>query len=148
MPALTQEFLNDFAHRYAAAWTKKQSASNPLRPLITEDVHWADPMLPQPGKGSSTAMMLLDGSFTAFPDLTCKVMDPPYLNPDGNSVMFHWQLSGTMLGPLPNGAQPTGKPMSIRGVDRWEFRDGRICHYQAFYDLSELLRQVGLSPPA
>lgn len=34
--------------------------------------------------------------------------------------------------------------MSVEGVDRWEFRDGRICHYQAYYDLGDLLRQVGL----
>jgi steroid delta-isomerase-like uncharacterized protein len=146
MPALTQEFINDFVRRYAAAWTKKESASSPLQALITEDVYWADPMLPQPGQGSATAMMLLEASFTAFPDLTCDIMDPPYLAADGKSVVFHWRLSGTMNGPLPTGAQPTGKRMSVTGVDRWEFRDGRICHYQAFYDLSTLLRQAGVLP--
>jgi steroid delta-isomerase-like uncharacterized protein len=144
MPAVTQEFINDFVRRYAAAWTKKESASSPLQALITEDVHWADPMLPQPGKDSATALMLLEASFTAFPDLTCDIMDPPYVAADGKSVLFHWRLSGTMNGPLPTGAQPTGKRMSVTGVDRWEFRDGRICHYQAFYDLSSMLRQVGL----
>lgn len=144
MSAFTQEFLNDFVRRYAKAWTKKESAANPLKSLITEDVRWGDPMLPQPIHGSAAVLGLLEACFTAFPDLTCDVMDPLYVCADGKSVMFHWRLSGTLNGPLPSGAQPTGKRMSMEGVDRWEFRDGLICHYQAYYDLGDMLRQVGL----
>jgi steroid delta-isomerase-like uncharacterized protein len=143
---LTHEFLQDFFRRYAAAWTAKEAASNPLAALITEDVHWEDPMLPQPAKGSAAVLALLEGSFRAFPDLSCDVLGPPFLSTDGKVVMFHWRLSGTMTGPLPNGAPPTGKSVVVTGVDRWEFRDGRICHYQAFYDLFGMLRQLGLIP--
>jgi steroid delta-isomerase-like uncharacterized protein len=142
--SVTPEFLKDFIQRYASAWTSRTAHTHPLQEMITEDVHWADPMLPQPAKGKAAVLELLNGSFRAFPDLTCEVMDPPFLSEDGRTVMFHWRLSGTMTGPLPNGAPPTGKPMSVTGVDRWEFRDGRISHYQAFYDLFSLLRQVGL----
>ena len=37
--------------------------------------------------------------------------------------------------------------MEIEGVDLWTIRDGRIAVYRAFYDMNDLVRQLGLAPP-
>jgi hypothetical protein len=37
--------------------------------------------------------------------------------------------------------------MSADGVDVWHMRDGRIARCRAYYDVSDLARQLGLAPP-
>jgi steroid delta-isomerase-like uncharacterized protein len=144
---LTPEYLADFAKRYAATWNAQPTpTAEPLMKLVTDDIRWADPLLPAPAQGRKAVADLMLASFRTFPDLTCDILDPPYLSADGKRVMFHWRLSGTFKGPLPNGIPPNGKRMSIEGVDRWEFRGGLISDYQAFYDLAALLKQLGLMP--
>lgn len=53
-----------------------------------------------------------------------------------------------MRGPVePPGFAPTGRRMRMDGVDLWTMRDGRIARYHAFYDMTELARQLGIVPP-
>jgi len=58
-------------------------------------------------------------------------------------------MRGTFSGaPIdPPGFAPTGLTMEVTGVDLWEFRDGRLCRYRAFYDMNDLARQLGIVPP-
>lgn len=145
--SITFAQLNELARRYAASLTAQATlTAEPLRALITEDVHWADPLLPQPLVGAQAVLDFTLTNFHTFPDLVCEIPEPPYLSEDGKRAVFYWRLSGTMKGALPNGVPATGKFVSVEGMDRWEFRDGRICRYRAFYDVMDLLKQCGLMP--
>jgi hypothetical protein len=56
-------------------------------------------------------------------------------------------MAGTNTGPIdPPGLPATGRRMSIRGIDVWQFRDGLIWRYEAIYDFAAVGRQLGLLP--
>lgn len=88
-------------------------------------------------------------SFRSFPDLRFSEPEPPHLTVDGDRVAWAWKMEGTMRGYIdPPGFAPTGAGFKVEGVDLWAMRDGRIADYRAFYDLNDLVRQLGILPPA
>jgi steroid delta-isomerase-like uncharacterized protein len=137
--------LRDFVARYVAAWNGCDTES--LAQLLCEDVVWEDPALAQPARGVAEVAHFMRVSCAAFPDLTFSEPDPPALAASGAVVLWGWRMQGTNRGEIdPPGFAPTGRRMDIEGVDRWLMRDGRIARYRAFYDASELARQLGIAP--
>ena len=47
----------------------------------------------------------------------------------------------------PPGFASTGKRIDIDGIDVWDFAEGRIERYRAYYDMAALARQIGAMPP-
>lgn len=139
--------LHDITKRYLAAWNTRDVDA--MAGLITEDIVWADPALPEPARGVPAVQEFMRLSFRGFPDLRFSEPDPPHLSVDGDQVAWGWAMEGTMSGPLdPPGFAPTGRSMRVEGVDLWSMRDGRIANYRAFYDMTDLARQLGIMPPA
>jgi hypothetical protein len=56
-------------------------------------------------------------------------------------------MAGTMRGPV-DGLAPTGRPISLVGVDEWTFRGGLLSAYCTYYDTIDAARQLGILPPA
>ena len=138
--------IREFADRYASAWNRRDTDA--MGALITEDIVWADPALPEPARGIQAVQAFMRSSFRAFPDLRFGEPDRPALAVSGDEVLWAWSMIGTNLGPLePPGFAPTRRSICIDGVDRWTMRDGRIARYRAFYDMNEFARQLGLVPP-
>ena len=78
---------------------------------------------------------------TAFPDLKA---DLAALVADDESIAFAYTLSGTHKGPL-MGIPPTGKKMSIRGVQFSKFRDGKMVERWGSSDQLGMLQQLGIT---
>lgn len=115
--------------------------------LLTDDIVWADPALPQPARGIPAVQDFMRVSFRAFPDLLFSEPDPPHLTVTGDEIAWAWTMEGTMTGPVdPPGFAPTRRRMRVDGVDLWTMRDGRIARYRAFYDTTDLARQLGIMP--
>lgn len=88
-------------------------------------------------------------SFRAFPDLHFTEPDPPHISVAGDRIAWAWRMEGTMRGHIdPPGFAPTGERFRLDGVDLWTMEGGRIARYRAFYDLNDLVRQLGILPPA
>jgi steroid delta-isomerase-like uncharacterized protein len=137
--------LTAFIERYTAAWNGRDATA--MAPLVTEDIVWHDPALPAPARGIAAVQDFMRSGWQTFPDLRFSEPDPPHLTADGDNVAWAWRMQGTMRAPLdPPGFAPTGKAMDVTGVDLWRMRDGRIAHYQAFYDMNGLAVQLGLAP--
>ena len=137
--------LADFTQRYVAAWNGCDTDS--MAELLTEDIVWVDPALPEPARGIPAVQEFMRTSFQIFPDLRFSEPDPPHLTTEGNLISWAWTMEGTFRGPIdPPGFAPTGKRMKIDGVDLWRMRDGKIDDYRAFYDMNELVRQLGILP--
>jgi steroid delta-isomerase-like uncharacterized protein len=137
--------LAAFTERYSAAWNGRDA--DLMAPLLTDDIVWHDPALPAPAHGIPAVQEFMRTSWRSFPDLRFSEPDPPHLSAEGDLVAWAWRMQGTMRGPIdPPGFAPTGKAMDVTGVDLWRMRDGRIAHYQAFYDMNGLAVQLGLAP--
>jgi steroid delta-isomerase-like uncharacterized protein len=137
--------LAAFCERYLAAWNGRDAEA--MAPLITDDIVWHDPAMPEPARGIPAVQAFMRMSWEAFPDLRFSEPDPPHLTADDGNVAWAWRMQGTMRGALePPGFAPTGKSMDVLGVDLWRMRDGKIAHYQAFYDMNAVAVQLGLAP--
>jgi steroid delta-isomerase-like uncharacterized protein len=143
--AATQFELDSFTRRYATAWNECDVEA--MAQLLSEDIVWSDPALPEPAIGIPAVQEFMRASFNTFPDLRFSEPDPPHLSVAGDRVAWAWRMEGTMAGPAdPPGFAPTGRSMRVEGVDLWVMRGGRIADYRAFYDTSELARQLGIMP--
>jgi steroid delta-isomerase-like uncharacterized protein len=139
--------LRAFTKRYVAAWNACDVDA--MAELIADDIMWADPALPEPACGVPAVQEFIRMSFRAFPDLRFSEPDPPHLTAGGEQVAWAWTMEGTMKGSVdPPGFAPTGRRMRVDGVDLWRMRDGRIARYRAFYDATDLARQLGIMPPS
>ncbi len=137
--------LAEFTARYKAAWNEQRPEE--MTELLTDDIVWFDPALPEPARGIPEVQQFMRDGFRAFPDLRFSEPDRPHLTAQGDKVAWAWLMEGTMTGPLdPPGFAPTGRSMRVEGVDLWELRDGRIAHYRAFYDITAMARQLGIMP--
>ena len=137
----------DLPQRYMAAWNGRDSSA--IDELVTEDVFWIDPALPEPLRSSAEVRRFMEDSWGAFPDLTFSEPDPPFLVEDGERIAWAWRMQGRFTGaPLdPPGFAPTGRAIDVVGIDQWELRDGRIARYRAHYDVNGMARQLGIVPP-
>ena len=75
-----------------------------------------------------------------FPDLKFEEIDV-YAN--GNSVVTHWQMSGTNSGKFRN-QDATNKKIKIDGVSIDEIKDGKIISGKDFWDTKILDQQLGI----
>jgi steroid delta-isomerase-like uncharacterized protein len=138
--------LREFVKRYEAAWNGCDTSA--MARLITEDIVWEDPALPAPARGIPEVQEFMRSSFRAFPDLRFSEPDPPAMAVNGELVLWAWHMEGKHAGVIdPPGFAPTGRAISVDGVDQWGMRDGKIARYRAFYDMNGLARQLGIVPP-
>ncbi len=80
---------------------------------------------------------------SAFPDLRVDQADSVT---EGDKVAFRWIMSGTHHGEL-MGIAPTGERIVVMGMDIVRIEDGEILDYWGEFDVTGLLRQLGITPP-
>ncbi|MEU1424839.1 ester cyclase [Kitasatospora sp. NPDC005751] len=90
-------------------------------------------------EGMRAAAVLFRG---AFPDWHAM---PDFLVAEGDMVVEHFSASGTQRGEI-FGAPPTGRTVTLRGINIFRIREGRIVERWGRLDELGLLRQLGLVP--
>lgn len=108
-----------------------------------------------PGRGvfkgrSAISSLYEEVDFKAFPDAKVSIDNQAI---SGNLVITEWSYGGTNTGQLTladgSTAPATGKRVSGRGVNVAEYgEDGLIKSERFYFDLMELLVQLGLVPTA
>ena len=81
--------------------------------------------------------------FAAIPDFT---MERVSAVEEGETVFLRWRLTGTHRGVF-NGIEPTGKAITLDGMDEMTVRDGKMAANFVVFDQMEVGRQLGLLPP-
>lgn len=79
---------------------------------------------------------------TAFPDEQATIED---MIVQGDRIAFRWTITGTHLGPFQRMA-PTGKKVTITGINIERVREGRIAEHWSSADMLGLKRQLGALP--
>ena len=78
----------------------------------------------------------------AFPDLAITIED---MIADGDKVVARWTSRGTHRGDL-MGIPPTGKQVTITGIDIFRFEGGKIAEHWANFDMLGMMQQIGVAP--
>lgn len=64
---------------------------------------------------------------------------------EGDLVAFTWTMSGIHQGVFAN-VPPTGKPVTVHGINVERFQDGKIVEHWSQFDAVGLMRQIGGLP--
>jgi uncharacterized protein (TIGR02246 family) len=126
------EKLNEFATRYAAAWSSQDPEM--LASFYSEDgllqVNDADPSV-----GRDAIMQTARDFMSAFPDMVVKLVELRRLN---DQVQFHWHWTGTNTGPGGN-----GNSVDLHGYELWTLdEDGLILRSLGNFDEDEYQLQL------
>jgi steroid delta-isomerase-like uncharacterized protein len=89
-------------------------------------------------RGRETFKARARAVYAAFADRTVSVDD---LVVEGDRIAWRWTLTGTHSGPFLD-IQPTGKRVTLRGVNFQRVRDGAIVEHWTLADLAGLARQL------
>jgi steroid delta-isomerase-like uncharacterized protein len=136
--------LSDYPARYCAAWSQRAIAV--ALDVVTADVHWVDPLLPEPLAGHEGAAGFFQGAWLGFPDFALEPLGEPLVDAANNRVSAEWRMTGTHTGEFPPGAPISGKSFAVVGSDTWEVdEEGRAVSVHAYYDTLTLLRAIGLA---
>jgi steroid delta-isomerase-like uncharacterized protein len=115
--------------------------------FFTEDATWEGTGTPGPIVGRPAIRALLRRWIDGFSDLHYPLEDVEvYRAVGGDRALAYWTGIMTMDGPY-RGFAPTGRTAKIKGICRYEFRDGKIARHTIVFDELEATRQLGLLPP-
>jgi steroid delta-isomerase-like uncharacterized protein len=124
--------LNDFAARYAAAWSSGNPASVAAFYSDRGSLTVNDEM---PAVGQQAIAASARRFMTAFPDMVVRL---ERVEEENGLVVFHWILTGTNSGP-----GGTDRFVRIRGYEEWMMDNGgRIEQSTGHYDEAEYQRQL------
>ena len=124
--------LNDFAMRYAAAWSSRNPA-NVAAFYSDRGTLTVNEGMPSVGRAAITATART--FMTAFPDMVVRL---ERVEVENGLVVFHWIWTGTNSGP-----GGTDRYVRIRGFEEWTMDDdGYILDSKGHYDEAEYQRQL------
>jgi steroid delta-isomerase-like uncharacterized protein len=143
---LDPAFLQDWADRNLAAWDALDAEA--VADTCTDDVVWIDPSLPMPVRGRKDLIKFVNALATSYPDLKVDRSSDPIPSPREPLAIARYTMTGTLSQTWPyTNMAATGQHMSVRCIDEWRFRDGRLAHNLTIYDCLDTARQLGIVPP-
>jgi steroid delta-isomerase-like uncharacterized protein len=124
----------DVTQRLLAAWDARNL--DDFVALLADDVEWYDPAMPEPpARGRAAVRAFSENVLHAFPDFRYEIQPPICSAADGTRCAILWRITGTSLHPLrPLGYAPTGRRVSLEGVDVVDIRDGLITRILTAFD--------------
>lgn len=111
--------------------------------LIASDFVWHAFGLPaELPRGPAGVKQVATMYRAAFPDLQIAHQDTIAA---GDKVVIRWVVSGTHQSEL-MGVPPTGKRVTVTGIDIFRFVDGKLVEMWQNWDQLDLLQQLGAIP--
>jgi steroid delta-isomerase-like uncharacterized protein len=102
-----------------------------------------DPTAPDVPAGSEGVRRLVEMYRSAFPDIR---FEHEEIVSAGDRIAHRWTFTGTHRGEI-MGIEPTGKAVTVRGIEINRIADGRIADSWAISDALGMLRQLGVELP-
>jgi steroid delta-isomerase-like uncharacterized protein len=140
MSAVTPDELFDAWER---AWSGRDKAA--FDPLCHEDVHYEDPLTPEPLEGAAAIAGHAERLWNAFPDARLQKTGDRLVT--GAYVAAPCKLLATHRREVA-GLAATNRFVIVHAVLYCELRDERLLRIRAFYDLYGAAVQLGVLPKA
>jgi steroid delta-isomerase-like uncharacterized protein len=142
---ITDQRIREITQLAYQAWNNHDADA--IADLLTDDVVWTDPGLPEQLRGKEAVVTYLKDVFKAFPDMHFPAEDFMAF-PDASKGMdlTKWTMTATMKESLDIGLPATGKSVRTSGVVFSRYRGDKICEYTNYYDSLDFLQQLGLLP--
>jgi predicted ester cyclase len=133
----------DLLDRFEVAWTGRDPAA--FAPLTTPDVHYEDPLLPEPIEGPDALAAHAARMWAAFPDARVERTGPVMAG--GRHVSDPVKLVATHRGEL-EGLPPTSRFVVVHAVLVCELDEPgeRLFRIRAFFDAYQSGVQLGILP--
>jgi steroid delta-isomerase-like uncharacterized protein len=135
------DFLETFATRWLDAWNSHDTDT--VLALLADDVIWDDRTFwPEVIHGIDGVRAYVDRIWEVMPDVRFDEIGRFFDPRDRRAiVLFRQQGSGPPR-------VPTGRRFDTHGCDVFlRFDDERLAHYLSSYDITEMMRQLGMLPP-
>jgi predicted ester cyclase len=101
-----------------------------MLPFAAEDEFQDLPMVGHL-EGRDTVFEHFAAVITALPDIH---FDIEQIVGEGETVFVAWRLTGTFSGAPFYGMEATGRPIDVRGMDKFTVREGKVASVFAAYD--------------
>jgi steroid delta-isomerase-like uncharacterized protein len=127
--------------RWEEAWSGK--ASDAFPPLCAPDLHYEDPLTPEPLQGADALAEHARRLWLAFPDVRMERTGQRLHQ--GRFLAAPAKLVGTHRGPL-EGLPATNRFIVVHTVFYCELQGARFLRVRAFFDLYDAATQLGVLP--
>lgn len=138
--AANRELLTNYWNAFAAKDVPAATA------CFTDDISYEDLAVQQIHRGKDAVSAFWDLYFAAAGDSFKAIQDSLVVDDDGYS--FEWTVSGVVDGSF-GIFSGTGQSFTIRGISTGSLREGLIAHNRDYWNLADVLRQIGVAeiPP-
>jgi steroid delta-isomerase-like uncharacterized protein len=126
---------------WEAAWSGKDPGA--FSEVCTADIHYEDPVTPEPLEGLAELGRHAERLWGAFPDV--RVQSIGQRLADGRFVAAPCKLLATHRGPL-EGLPATNRFVVVHCIFYCELEHDRLHRVRAFFDLYEAATQLGVLP--
>jgi len=130
---MTPQDIEALVERMVVAWNGHDIPG--FLQLLTEDVVWSDPGMPEPARGRGAVQDFCRNIQRAFPDFHYSVRRPVCVSADCLQCAIPWRITATHLAEMsPPGFAPTGRRAELEGVDLLEFADRRVRRIESHFN--------------
>ena len=133
--------VDELIDGWEAAWSDKDTTA--FAPVCTSDVHYQDPLTPEPLEGAAELGRHAARLWAAFPDARMERTGERLS--DGTFVAAPCKLLATHREPL-EGLPPTNRFVVVHCIFYCELAHERIRRVRAFFDLYDAAVQLGVLP--
>jgi steroid delta-isomerase-like uncharacterized protein len=123
---------------YFDAWNARDPEA--VATAFAEGGTYTDPTVTGPPLTGTTIAEHARALLTAFPDLSFEILGGQPA--DGGQVITQWLMRGANTGTW-NGQPPTGRPVTMRGVDVFTVTAGKITSAEGYFDRQAMAEQLG-----
>jgi steroid delta-isomerase-like uncharacterized protein len=128
-----------------AAWNSHEV--DQLLSLMTDDVVYDDASWATQMHGHADVRAFLESTWRAVPDLSFAHEDIVLVDPSGTKTARYWTGAGTHTGFWdPPRLKASGRQFQFRGASFLEIHDGKLQRIRVVYDVTDIMRQLGVLP--
>jgi len=133
--------VDELFDAWERAWSGRELRG--FEPICAKNVHYEDPLTPEPLVGWGALAVHAKRLWQAMPD--ARVNSTGARLSDGTFACAPCRVIGTHTGPLGR-IHPTGRALEVHAIVYAEVEEGRLLRVRAFFDAYAAAMELGVLP--